>query len=427
MHGDIAIVDKEFGKKGTCFKFNVLLTTCENETVTYSLREAFEYGSTSGNKNQTLDKKTLHTTSSGSSICSLSPRLHICPSSSIRPEPSHVILYIADEERRRTSQLFIESLGIKVMVVKNSKHLIHILKKIKKPKGHQISDQSSSESSELSSRCTSYNSSYSRRVPLRTMEHGTEFVSSMFNKTNIGATPSFVLIIIDANVGPFSKLCKIVSNFKKDVLNPSKVVWLEKPFESNVDFKKIDQDDIVISKPFHGSRLFQVIKLLPEFGGNWKSNNSRREFRSQLVASNDESVEQYCWKGTQKSYKGKKYSVHQGEIQECDDSSNSKPLSGKKFLVADDNQMLRKIAMATLRSLGVTTIDQCENGVEAVRLVEEGLSKDFSNPPYDYILMDCQVINDYRILFIFFLWLCLENFFHDFKKNHIDVWKYTFI
>jgi hypothetical protein len=50
----------------------------------------------------------------------------------------------------------------------------------------------------------------------------------------------------------------------------------------------------------------------------------------------------------------------------------------------------------------VTTIDQCENGVEAVRLVEEGLSKDFSNPPYDYILMDCQVINDYRILFIFF-------------------------
>jgi hypothetical protein len=426
MHGDIAIVDKEFGKKGTCFKFNVLLTTCENETVTYSLREAFEYGSTSGNKNQTLDKKTLHTTSSGSSICSLSPRLHICPSSSIRPEPSHVILYIADEERRRTSQLFIESLGIKVMVVKNSKHLTHILKKIKKPKGHQISDQSSSESSELSSRCTSYNSSYSRRVPLRTMEHGTEFVSSMFNKTNIGATPSFVLIIIDANVGPFSKLCKIVSNFKKDVLNPSKVVWLEKPFESNVDFKKIDQDDIVISKPFHGSRLFQVIKLLPEFGGNWKSNNSRREFRSQVV-SNDESVEQYCWKGTQKSYKGKKYSVHQGEIQECDDSSNSKPLSGKKFLVADDNQMLRKIAMATLRSLGVTTIDQCENGVEAVRLVEEGLSKDFSNPPYDYILMDCQVINDYRILFIFFLWLCLENFFHDFKKNHIDVWKYTFI
>ncbi|PNY15488.1 histidine kinase cki1-like protein [Trifolium pratense] len=396
MHGDIAIVDKEVGKKGTCFKFNVLLTTCENETVTYSLREGFEYGSTSGNKNQTQDRKTLHATSSGSSICSSSPRLQICPSSSTtKPEPSHVILYLADEERRRTSQLFIESLGIKVMVIKNRKHLTHTLKKFKKPKGHQISDQSSSESSEISSRCTSYSSSYSRRFPLRAMDHGNEFVSSMFNKTNIGAAPSFVLIIIDTNVGPFSKLSKIVSNFKKDVLNPSKVVWLEKPFENSVDFKKIDQDDIVISKPFHGSRLFQVIKLLPEFGGNWKSNNSsksRREFRSQ---SNDESVclsvEQYCWKGSQKSYKGKKYSVHQGEIQECGDSSNSKPLSGKKFLVADDDKISRKIAMAKLRSLGVSTIDQCENGVEAVRLVEEGLTKDFSNPPYDYIIMDFQM------------------------------------
>jgi len=393
MHGDIGIVDKEVGKRGTCFKFNVLLTLCENETVNY------EYGSTSGDKNLTLEKKlTIRTASSGSSICSLSPKFHVSPSH--RSEPSHVILYITDEERRRTSQLFMESLGIKVKVVKSRNHLIHTLKKIKKQRGDQFSDESSPESSEMSSRCTSYNSSCSRRVPFRAMDHGNEYLSSMFKKKNNGAAPSFVLIIIDANAGPFSKLCKIVTNFKKDLLNPSKVVWLEKPFESSVDFRAIDQDDIVISKPFHGSRLFQVIKLLPEFGGNWISNSSksRNEVRSQ-VPSNDESVclsVEQCWKGTQKSYvnMGRKGSVHQGEIEECGESSNSKPLSGKKFLVVDDSSMLRKICMATLRSLGVTTIDQCENGEEAVRTVQEGLIKDFTNPPYDYILMDCQV-NDY--------------------------------
>ncbi|KAL5069038.1 hypothetical protein RYX36_019925 [Vicia faba] len=390
MHGDIEIVDKEVGKKGTCFKFNVLLALCENETVTYGLREGFEYGSTSGDKNQVPEKRFVHNVSSSSNIRPLSPRLQICPSSSPKTESSHVILYLNDEERRRTSQMFIESLGIKVKVVKNRKHLIDTLKKVKKQTGHQISDQSSSESSELGSRCTSYNSSYSRastKIPMRALD-GAEYVSSMFKMTNNGAAPSFVLIIIDANAGQFSKLCNIVSNFKKDLVNPSKVVWLEKPFASSVDFKTIDRDDIVISKPFHGTRLFQVIKFLPEFGGNWKSNSSTkalRELRSQ-VSSHDESVNLNT-----KFYKEKKIHVDQNEIQECGESGNSKPLSGKKFMIVDDSPMLRKIAMATLSSLGVTSIDQCENGKEALKQVEQGLKKDFPNPPYDYILMDCQM------------------------------------
>lgn len=393
MHGDIEIVEKEVGKKGTCFKFNVLLALCENDAVTYGLREGYEYGSTSGNRNQVSEKRFIHNASSGSSICSLSPRLQICPSTSPKTEPSQVILYLRDEERTRTSQMFIESLGIKVKVVKNRKHLIDTLKKIKKQNGHQISDQSSSESSELGLRCTSYNSSYSRgstKIPLRALD-GAEYVTSMFKMTNNGAATSFILIIIDANAGTFSKLSTIVTNFKKDLVNPSKVIWLEKPFESSVDFKTMDRDDVVISKPFHGTRLFQVIKFLPEFGGNWKSNSSNkalRELRSQ-VSSHDESV----YLNTKSCRETKSY-VDQSEIQECGaNSDNSKPLSGKKFLVIDDSPMLRKIAMATLSSLGVTSIDQCENGKEALKQVEQGLKNDFPNPPYDYILMDCQVIS----------------------------------
>jgi CheY-like chemotaxis protein len=48
------------------------------------------------------------------------------------------------------------------------------------------------------------------------------------------------------------------------------------------------------------------------------------------------------------------------------------------------------LATNILASLGAT-VEQCENGEEAVRLVDEGLKRDYPNLPYDYILMDCQV------------------------------------
>ncbi|KAK7344383.1 hypothetical protein VNO77_13911 [Canavalia gladiata] len=415
MHGDIGIVDKDIGEKGTCFRFNVHLTLCEGETMSdSSTRERVEYGS--GDINQ-AQARTIRNTSPGSSFRSMNSRLHIF-SSGTKPEASRVVLLIADEERRRISKRFMQSLGIKVKVVKQWKHLFHTLKKIKQ-KGHHSSGPSSPGSSDLSSRSASHSSlSRASRVALSALD-GTEFIiPSVFKKTDIGATPGFVLIVIDANAGPFSELCGIVSNFKKDLHNPCKVVWLDKPLMRSINFKALDQDDFVISKPLHGSRLIQVIKLLPEYGGSWKSNSSKRKresthdrtvlktwkdsrlskYKSPLMdlsqgSPSDEiscqSVEHVC-KRSQQS-KAKQSQVHEGEMmQECGDSRCHKPLSGKKFLVVDDSHLLRKLASATLTSLGAT-IEQCENGEQAVRLVDEGLPRDFPNPPYDYILMDCQM------------------------------------
>ncbi|XP_061338438.1 histidine kinase CKI1-like [Gastrolobium bilobum] len=374
MHGDIGIVDKDKGEKGTCFRFNVHLTVCETE-IDDSTREL-------GDGNQ-AEGRTIHATST-----------------SPRPEDSCVVLLIASEERRKTSQRFMERLGIKVNVVKEWKHLFYTLIKIKQ-KGNLSSGKSTPGS-------TSSHNSLARAkgvVPLSGMD-GTEYMPSVFKKTHNGASPGFILIVIDANAGPFSELDKIVSQFKRDLCNPFKVVWLGKPLIRRI----IDQNDIVISQPFHGSRLCQVIELLPEYGGAWQSNSSKakRESthdhragldfppleRSRVSPYNDssfQSVEQ-TWKGTQQSNgdpshvwpkAARKYPVHQGETQEC-----GKLLSGKKLLIVEDSALLRKLASATLIPLGAT-IEQCENGEQAVRLVDEGLARDFPNPPYDYILMDC--------------------------------------
>ncbi|CAJ1969845.1 unnamed protein product [Sphenostylis stenocarpa] len=416
MHGDIEIVEKDTGEKGTCFKFNVLLTVCECEAVTDgSRKEGIGCGSGDGMQAQ---GQTVHASSSGSSrICSMSPRLRIC-SSSPKSEASLVVLLIVDEERQRTSQRFMERLGIKVKVVNTGKHLFYTLRKIKQKAKHS-SGQNSPGSSDLSYWSTPHSSlDISTRVPLSSMDGTEHNMPLVFKKTDIGASPGFILIVIDANAGSFSELYMIVSSFKKDLRNPCKVVWLNKPFMRRINFKALNQDDIVTSKPFHGTRLFQTIKLLPEFGSDWQSNShranrERTNERAKLKTYKDpgllkytsplldrsqmSSTDENTFQSAEQILKGKRPSktkltlVHQGEIQECENSSGChKPLSGKKFLVADDSALLRKIASVTLISLGAS-MEQCENGEQAVRLVDEGLPREFPNPPYDYILMDCQM------------------------------------
>ncbi|KAE9611854.1 putative histidine kinase response regulator and transcription factor RR-A-type family [Lupinus albus] len=403
MHGDIRIAEKDIGEKGTCFRFNVVLNVCRTMR-NGSRREGTEYGSGDRNNAQGL---TIRSTSSGSSIYnSLNPGFRIC-SYSPKPPTSHVVLLMVDKERQRTSQRFMESFGIKVKVVNHWKHLLETLNKIKH-KGD----------SDLSFRSTSHSPFPRARGIHLTSVGRTEPMTSVFKKTDtIGTAPCFILIIIDANAGPFSELCKMVSTFRKGLLNPSKVVWLNKPLLHGNNFKILDKDlldpnDIVLSKPFHGSRLTQIIELLPEYDGAWKNSSSRSKRESAI----DHRIERTCTESslskqnsplhdksqlelntngssfqcTEQIMKGESL-VHQGEIQECEGSSNKKPLSGKNILVVEDNALLRKLALATLTSLGAT-IEQCQNGEEAVKLVKEGLSRmDFPNLPYHYILMDCEM------------------------------------
>lgn len=89
--------------------------------------------------------------------------------------------------------------------------------------------------------------------------------------------------------------------------------------------------------------------------------------------------------------------------REHGESSGQKFLSGKKILVVDDNLVQRTLAMKQISILGAS-VDVCTNGKDAAELVCNGLTNPREEEeeeevtrslPFDYILMDCEVINNY--------------------------------
>ncbi|GAB4842913.1 hypothetical protein Ancab_012891 [Ancistrocladus abbreviatus] len=139
--------------------------------------------------------------------------------------------------------------------------------------------------------------------------------------------------------GDFSELCKSVAEFRKDICGTTaccKVVWLEKPETKKLHLRGLGKEnlaptDLVITKPLHGSRLFQIIGLLPEYGGQrggrvstrWNRDNtehtgsaadpsSKSNSRNATAASRDPPATiRSRW---------------HGEIEELSSSSNEMPL-----------------------------------------------------------------------------------------------------
>lgn len=307
--------------------------------------------------------------------------------------------------------------------MKQWEHLSRTLKKIKQ-KEHN-SSQSSIGTSDTSSRPTSQNSnSRAKGFPLSATD-GNDYMPSIFSKLEDRASLGLVLLVIDSAAGPFSELSRMVSAFKRDLGSPCKVVWLNKPLVCGVNFEALDEDasdldDIILSKPFHGGRLFDVIRLLPEFGGSSTSisrigrvrrgifhDRLRKPFkdshisryqspildRAKFSAANASPFQDYG----SSSRRDQLYSsgrpsarnspIDHEEIQEFDYSTNDKPLGEKKFLIAEDTELPRKIAFKTLMQLGASAanVKECKNGEEAVNLDEESLK---GACPYDYIIMD---------------------------------------
>ncbi|GLU07274.1 hypothetical protein SLE2022_242380 [Rubroshorea leprosula] len=75
---------------------------------------------------------------------------------------------------------------------------------------------------------------------------------------------------------PLRKLHEIVSEFQQDLQNTCKVVWLDNSTSQTINSKEeiSEVEDDLLEKPMHGSRLYQVINLLSEFGDNVKRKNT---------------------------------------------------------------------------------------------------------------------------------------------------------
>ncbi|KAF8387742.1 hypothetical protein HHK36_026396 [Tetracentron sinense] len=439
MGGEIGIVDKELGKRGTCFKFNIFLTTCETMSVVTVEGDVKVHGD--------HVPRDLHQ-HSRINIRTPSPKL----------EGSHVVLLIRGDERRRISQKFMESQGIKVSAVKQWEYLVPTLEKIKrklflshstsgkyelgsfsdylsksascnsnsgareecfvphfeKIKQRLYISRSSSGKSEFGSfsdylsKSASRNSNSGTKDGLVDAKDGTDHILPLHKKLSPRGTSNFMLIVIDASAGPFSEMCSVMAGFKKDLDSRCKVVWLDEPTMRSIHLRVLEEDklvafDHIISKPFHGSRLFQVIGLLPEYGGTMQVNlpKPRRETTVQIAEPSTDPSSSIGHTHI-RSKVGLSPSHERVVVHERGNPSSEKPLSGKKVLVAEDDAVLRKVATIHLSRLGAR-VELCENGEEALEQVCKALSDQrvggiVKTLPYDYIFMDCEmpIMNGYE-------------------------------
>ncbi|XP_050378586.1 histidine kinase CKI1 [Argentina anserina] len=407
MHGEIGIVDKEIGERGTCFRFNVLLSTIHACDDPIKAEPDIEMGVSENQTPVASPKPNARGTTA-------SPKL----------EGSYVVLLINNAERRRVIQKFLERFGIKVSVAERWEQLARTLQNLKNRKGHSqhnsisgISDLSLQDCLIKSASCNS-NFSFNRAKEMSlmsSMDGSTDNnVLPLFHKksssSNLrGASDRFVMLLIDTTAGPLSELCKIVNDYKRGLQNGwyCKVVWLSSPFShANLSFNRdmLDGDDVIKHKPLHGTCLYEVVRLLPECGGALPKRSSG-QVASKLVSTapsssknpyihtdDDNSSDQIVQESNSQTLRHQHSPSNVGSkspSQSALADRDIKPLTGKKILVAEDTPSLRMVTMQALSRLGAA-VKLCENGREALDLVRNDLLNQRKHV-YDYILMDCQM------------------------------------
>lgn len=388
MGGDIEIVDKEVGKKGTCFKFNTYLSVCELDQRISSGRDQYE----------DIESNVGGRMSSGESYSAR--YLHFI---SPNTEGSQVVIFIKNEERRKVCKKFFERQGIKVLLPRNYEELSTTLKKIRHRRVLSLSRSSKRSDALLQGIVVPRNSSTrSKEVPLSSLD-GTdqEMPPTHRRSTTRGSVvPSFILILIDTDGGSFRELSRIVAEFRKNISTGfNSVVWLDRPGSGHIQLQGLNEDklppsDIIITKPFHGSRLYQVLKLLPEFGGEMPeaSPASINSDRLSISLATNSAANEASTSVSQPRPGASSSSAINPQPQVTEIKEADKPLSGKKVLLVEDEALLQKIATAVLSKLGAIT-EICANGQQAVQAVCKALNDQRASHvlPYDCIFMDCEV------------------------------------
>ncbi|CAN8303007.1 unnamed protein product [Cochlearia groenlandica] len=384
MGGEIRIVDKATGEKGTCFQFSVLMKTSD-ATTTSDGKMAGQDIESGGDYVSTPNLGLTINTSAGSSmnLRNLSPRFNYCLSYSPKQAGSRVVLLLKDEERRRVTEKYIKSLGVKVTMVEKWEHLSQALESLAgfSPHGSMGRGESSLRN-ELSS-------TSSRELPLI----GKDAIDSASQapKKRSNSFYALILLVIDAKAGKFSELCDIVEKFQRGLQQniTCKVVWINDP-----SARGSRRGDLSFSKPLHGSRLNRVLKMLPEFGGTEsKEEEDDNKRKGKSIMEPQTPLEMA------KSVRTSRSPIEKTE--EKQGSSEPKAdelLKGKRALVVDDNNINRIVAKRILMKMGVAEIKLCNSGKEAIGLINEWFAKrdEISSsshmlPPFDYIFMDCQM------------------------------------
>ncbi|GAA0151113.1 histidine kinase receptor of two-component system [Lithospermum erythrorhizon] len=331
--GEIGIMDKPWGERGTCFRFNAYFSSEPNENGDKEVRSFYEFAES--------ELQQLSNT-------------RVLPSVEWS---SQVILFIQNDERGRIIKHFMENHGIKVFVVKDHRELCSHLRRIREGKlslcYHSSSGHSDSSTPRAQKSCPK-----SKDIPLSSMD------GRMNSPRN---TSSFNLILIDTSSSAIQVIHEVLREFRREIgFMHSRVVWMKKCGTQSIEVEDLDDStDVIVSKPLHGSRLNQILKLLPEYGGLMHSTK-----QDLTISNSNNTTSDFTLRG-------------------CDGLHTQRPMIGKRVLVAEDNLVQQMVTKQVLSKLGAE-VDSCQTGAKAVELVSNGL-KNRAKPPYAYIFMDCKM------------------------------------
>ncbi|KAL6861923.1 hypothetical protein ACP4OV_017623 [Aristida adscensionis] len=355
MGGEISIIDKEPGERGTCFGFNVLLKISERQEP-----QDIEEGASVPVNNSNFRASVFKEVNSF--------------------KGGHCALYVHGEETRRILQNWMESIGMKVSLIPRVELIASTLENMQ----HVIMSPKASSPAvdcDVADRCFSSKDMVSQVFPMVLRS------SSTHRRGSLGGYPSGVLVVIDLSSGGLEEIhLEMVKFLRIKHQTPCKVVLLGDLKTTSDDlwrFKEISYD-LVLRKPMHGSRLHTLLMTLRDLQASETQSSS--QVGTGIAGTSQQNLTGIVVQDVQETA-----ATTINKVTEDD-----KPLAGMHVLLVEDTLVLQTIQRKMLSNLGAT-VDLAGDGSKAVKSFKEAIEKaniseeDAASLPYHVIFMDCQM------------------------------------
>lgn len=386
MGGEIGIKDKDQGEKGTCFRFNIFLKSCE----------------VPNGEDLTIDRgqkpNLLHLASLWDHIGFQSSVLTVTFIENFNIENVNILLLIQGDETKRFAKRWLEGFGLKAWEIRSPYFLKFVLQKIK----HKLLNLGDLGTFDLG--LSSISSS-----KLISQDSDEELDISIDNKTSpmmardlpetsiIKMLMPYIVVLIDSNFENHSEICLMLKEFSQNIQNIQfKVVWLanSNAYSAELNKSKERQCDLILKRPLYGTRLRPLLSLFQD-----TTESQQLESRTLTEIQKDEDFDK-------SSLHFKRHEFHKSEPEKISLKNISKDinhLNGMGILLVEDSPVISRYEFLLLSKLGAK-VEICKNGLEALDKVKSALlettnsidlsqaQKDLDHFPYDIILMDCEVI-----------------------------------
>ncbi|KAL6614142.1 hypothetical protein ACP70R_036412 [Stipagrostis hirtigluma subsp. patula] len=238
MGGEINILDKEAGERGTCFGFNVLLKISERQEP------------------QDIEEGTSTRLNDSNFRASMFKEVNSF-------KGGHCVLYVHGEETRRILQNWMESIGMKVWLIPRVELIASTLEKVQHNSMSPARGSSPFVDCDAADRCFSSKDMVSQVLPMALRNNNGPRRGSWVGY------PSGILVIIDVSNGGLEEIrLEMVKFLRIKHQTPCKVVLLADLKTSSDDlrrFKELISCDLILRKPMHGSRLHTLLLTLRDF------------------------------------------------------------------------------------------------------------------------------------------------------------------